>query len=86
MRLKIAQLIRRAKCWWKHDWVFTGGEWVIPEKVAITKRTCWRCGLYQEIQQNHDRFQAYFFGSQELHKEGQREPGTGDKYGWKTAK
>lgn len=40
--------------WWrKHKWEFSGGYWVIPKKAAIIKRTCSRCGLYQEISQDH---------------------------------
>lgn len=38
---------------WKHRWVFKGGHWVIPEVAALTKRECSRCGLFQEISQDH---------------------------------
>lgn len=41
------------KCWWRHDWKFLGGYWVIPKTFAITKRECYRCKLYQEIGQDH---------------------------------
>lgn len=40
-------------CWWKHKWVFVEGRWVIPGKLAITKRQCVRCWLYEEISQDH---------------------------------
>lgn len=46
-------MVRKILCWWRHDWAFVGGEWVIPEKYATTKRSCQRCGLYHEIGQDH---------------------------------
>lgn len=46
-------LIKKLKCWWRHDWAFAGGNWIIPEKLAVTRRSCQRCGLYQETSEDH---------------------------------
>ena len=46
-------LWKRFQCWRKHDFRYLGGHWVLPEKFAITKRGCARCGLYQECGQDH---------------------------------
>ena len=43
----------RLRCWWKHAWEFAGGEWVLPKQIALTRRQCSRCGLWQEISQDH---------------------------------
>lgn len=45
--------LRKLLCWWKHQWEFRGGHWVIPGKYAITKRECKRCSKFQEILQDH---------------------------------
>lgn len=56
----------RIRCWWKHAWEFRGGHWIIPKVGALTKRQCTRCGLYQEIIQDH------LFGVNVLEKEEMR--------------
>jgi len=41
------------KCWWKHDFEYLGGRWLIPKKYAVTQCQCRRCGLYREVGHDH---------------------------------
>lgn len=56
-------LLNKILCWYRHDWYFVKGRWVIEKQFAITERACHRCGLHQEIGQDH------VFGCHTLEKE-----------------
>lgn len=52
---KASTIFSRFKCnkLKKHDWVFLGGEWIVPKKYAVTHRMCKFCMLQQDIGQDH---------------------------------
>jgi len=46
------EFINSIKCWWKHNWEFDGGKWVLRDS-SVTTRKCKRCGLKQDISHLH---------------------------------
>ena len=48
----MSKLISKIKHWFRHDWEFAGGAWIIRD-VSITTRKCKLCGLKQDIEHYH---------------------------------
>ena len=46
-------LLRKIKHWFRHDWEFAGGDWIIKDKVSMTTRRCKFCKLEQDIEHYH---------------------------------
>lgn len=74
-----AAVIKKLLCWWKHNWEFDGGKWMLRD-VSITTRKCTRCGLKQDISHMHviPNYTPGECGSGVAFLEKERRPGDAD--------